>query len=122
MTTEPDARTIEAAAPEGLEEKGTKLWASVVDEFELAEHELAVLEEACRIRDQLEKLRKAIKDDGTMIPSSQGSRLHPAIAETRQQQLAFARLLATLDVPGLEDDELPPSTGVRGVYTGKGRR
>lgn len=51
-----------------------------------------------------------------MIASSQGSRLHPGIAEIRQQQLALARLLATLNVPGLEDDALPASRGVRGVY------
>ena len=43
-------------------------------------------------------------------------RLHPAISEIRAQQLALARLLATLDVPALAEDALPPSRGVRGVY------
>ena len=109
-------------APDGLGEKGRRLWDAVSGDFELAEHELAVLEEACRVRDQVEKLREAVEKDGTMISSSQGSRLHPAIAESRQQRLALARLLATLAVPGLEDEELPNSRGVRGVYTGKGRK
>ncbi len=104
-------------APTGLRAPGKKLWSAVTHEFELAEHELAQLEEACRVRDTIARLRTALERDGTMIASSQGSRLHPAIAEIRQQQLALARLLATLDVPGLEDDDLPASRGVRGVYS-----
>ncbi|WP_199182261.1 hypothetical protein [Cryobacterium sp. M91] len=56
-----------------------------------------------------------------MIASSQGSRLHPAIAEARQQRLTLARLLVSLGIPALEGYDLPASRGVRGVY-GKGRR
>lgn len=103
-------------APRGLRAPGTKLWSATTDEFELAEHELVQLEEACRVRDTIATLRATVEDEGTMIASSQGSRLHPAIAEIRQQQLALARLLATLNVPGLEDDALPASRGSRGVY------
>lgn len=102
--------------PTGLGLRGLALWTAVADGFELAEHEAAQLEEACRVRDTIGDLRRVVEADGTMIPSSQGSRLHPAIAEIRQQQLALARLLATLSVPGLEEDSLPSSPGVRGVY------
>lgn len=102
--------------PNGLDKAGRKLWRSIVEAFEMAEHELAQLEEACRVRDTIAALRGAVDRDGTMIASSQGDRLHPAIAEIRQQQLALARLLATLKVPGLAEDNLPPSRGVRGVY------
>lgn len=84
--------------------------------FDLADHEAAQLEEACRVRDMIAVLRAQVLADGPMIDSSQGRRLHPAVAEVRAQQLALARLLATLAVPGLEDDELPKSRGVRGVY------
>lgn len=104
--------------PSGLAAAGRKLWDSVNDEFDLAEAEAAQLEEACRVRDTISQLRAALKSDGTMIKSSQGARLHPAIAEIRAQQLTLARLLATLAVPALTEDEaeLPPSRGVRGVY------
>jgi len=108
--------TTSRRAPAGLGAPGRKLWNAVTEEFELAEHEAAQLEESCRIRDTIAALRKQLKEDGTMIPSSQGSRLHPAITEIRQQQLALARLLATLGVPGLEEDDLPASRGTRGVY------
>lgn len=94
---------------------GAALWTFVTAEFDLAEHELAMLSEACHTRDRIEQLRAAVNADGLMLPSSQGARLHPAVAEIRQQQLALARLLASLAVPGLDDD-LPTARGVRGVY------
>lgn len=108
--------------PAGLRAPGKRLWLAVTSEFDLAEHEAAQLEQACRIRDVIEQLRKRVEDDGLMIDSSQGARLHPGVAEVRQQQLALARLLATLGVPALTEDDLPASRGVRGVYTGRGVR
>ncbi|WP_347757308.1 terminase [Agrococcus sp. ProA11] len=102
--------------PVGLDAQGRKLWKAVTDEFELPEHEAAQLEEACRMRDTITSLRKQVEKDGQMLASPQGKRLHPAIAEIRQQRLALARMLATLKVPGLEEDGLPASRGVRGVY------
>lgn len=108
------------AAPRGLQAAGKRLWEVSTTEFEWAEHELALLEEACRVRDRIVELDAAVKDDGLMIPSSQGSRVHPAVSECRQQRLAMARLLATLQIPGLDDD-LPAARPVRGVYGG-GRR
>ena len=108
--------------PTGLNRSGRKLWDGVVEHFEMSPHELVQLEEACRVRDQVFALRDAVARDGLMIGSSQGDRLHPAVVEVRQQQLALARLLATLGVPGLEEDNLPASRGVRGVYTGTNYR
>lgn len=105
--------------PTGLGTPGQKMWKAVTADFDLAEHEAAQLEEACRVRDTIHTLRKQVETDGTMIGSSQGMRLHPGIVEIRQQQLAMARLLATLAVPGLEEDALPTSRGVRGVYRGR---
>jgi hypothetical protein len=104
--------TTELRVPAGLKAAGKKLWASSTEEFELAQHELALLEEACRIRDYIRDLDKAVKDDGLMISSSQGSRLHPAIAESRQQRMALARMLVTLQIPALDDD-LPSAGKVR---------
>lgn len=103
-------------APAGLATPGRKLWRATLTEFEADDRELAILEEACRVRDTIAALRARLDLDGLMLTSSQGMRLHPAVAEVRQQQLALARLLATLKVPGLDEDELPASRGVRGVY------
>jgi len=103
--------------PGGFNAPGRRLWDAVTGDFDLSEHELAQLEEACRVRDRIAQLRVQVDADGLMIDSSQGMRLHPAVAEERQQRLALARLLATLRVPGLEEDALPVSRGVRGVYS-----
>ena len=102
--------------PAGLRRAGRALWRSVTADFEMAEHEAAQLAEACFARDRIEQLREQVNRDGLMIGSSQGVKLHPGVAEIRAQQLALARLLATLGVPPLADDQLPPSRGVRGVY------
>lgn len=107
--------------PRGLNAAGKALWKATIEEFDLADHELAQLEEACRTRDRIRDLDAAVEADGIMIGSSQGSRIHPCIAEARQQRLALARMLATLQIPGLDDD-LPAARGARGVYSGKGRR
>lgn len=109
------------AVPRSLKAAGKRLWEVSTAEFEWADHELALLEEACRVRDRIVELDAAVKTDGLMLPSSQGSRVHPAVAEGRQQRLALARLLASLQIPGLEDD-LPAARGVRGVYGGGRQR
>lgn len=104
-----------AQTPRNLNAAGRKLWDVATDQFSWADHELALLEEACRTRDRIVQLDKAVSDDGLMLISSQGMRVHPAVAEARQQRLVLARLLVSLGIPPLEDD-LPPSRGVRGVY------
>lgn len=90
--------------PRNLSAAGRKLWDAATDEFDWADHELAILEESCRTRDRIVQLDKAVDDDGLMLPSSQGSRVHPAVSEARQQRLALARLLVLLGIPALEDD------------------
>ncbi|WP_199734540.1 terminase [Frigoribacterium sp. PhB160] len=110
--------------PRNLNAAGRKLWDASTDPeaFEWAQHELAILEEACRTRDRIVQLDQAVASDGVMISSSQGSRVHPAIGESRQQRLALARLLYTLGIPPLEDDVLPKTAGVRGFYRGSATR
>lgn len=105
-------------APRGLRAAGRKLWDAGQAEFDWAEHELAMLEEACRTRDRIVDLDKTVEEDGVMLKSSQGMRVHPAIAEARQQRLTLARLLITLGMPPLEEDSLPRARSVRGVHRG----
>ena len=100
------------AAPRRLLAAGRRLWDAAVAEFDWRQHELAVMEEACRTRERVAQLDAQVVLDGLMLSSSQGSRVHPAVAEARQQRLALAKLLASLGIPG--DDDLPPSRGVRG--------
>ncbi len=108
--------------PAGLRTAGKRLWRSVLQEYELEEHERAMLLEACRSLDLLDQLDAAVRRDGAMVESQQGARAHPAAVEARQQKIALARLLAALRLPaGSEGDQAEGRrpqrrVGARGVY------
>jgi len=105
------------------------LWRSVVSAYVLAEHELVLLRQACAVADVCDELRSVLAAEGVMTATRLGERkVHPALVEVRQQQLALARLVVALRVPlGDQEDQSPavPSTaarlqrrGLRGVYGG----
>ena len=104
--------------PDGTKAAGKRLWESVLAEYELEEHETALLREACRTVDLLEELDVAVKRDGP-LPDGKA---HAAAVEARQQRIALARLLAALRLPaGAEGDEQkgarrPQRRSTRGVY------
>lgn len=111
-----------AKAPPGLRARGRALWASVVDVYDLDEHELALLVEIVRTVDLLEVLDARVRAEGPLVDSPQGLKAHPAAVEARQQRIALARLLAALRMPlGDEEDAQPGRrpqrrVGVRGTY------
>lgn len=107
--------------PTGLRAPGQRLWRSVVDVWTLDEHELALLVEAVRTVDLLDRLDRLVRREGPIIDGSQGQRAHPAAVEARQQRIALARLLAALRLPdGEAGDETrgrrQRRVGARGVY------
>lgn len=109
------------APPDGLAASGQDLWRSVLRDFELDDHELALLKEASRTVDNLDALAERLAGDGIMSESSQGTRVHPALPELRQQRIALARILAALRIPtGTEETAPAQHRGVRGVYDIRG--
>src|SRR5690349_20287444 len=88
--------------PPGLKGSGRELWRSTVAEFELEQHELDLLREACRTLDGIDSLQSAVDRDGPLNLSPQGLRAHPALVELRQQRICFARLVAQLGIPTVE--------------------
>lgn len=109
-------------APAGLGTAGRRLWDSVMRDYELDEHERALLVEAVRTVDLLAELDASVRADGALISSPQGLKAHPAAVEARQQRIALARLLAVLRLPsGDEGDQRPGArpqrrVGVRRPY------
>ncbi len=110
-------------APAGLGADARALWSSVIEEYDLEEHERALLVEACRTVDLLTKLDAEVRRDGPMLESSQGLRAHPAAVEARQQRITLARLLAALRLPAGEEGDQQAGArrpqrraGVRGTY------
>lgn len=109
--------------PTGTGAPGKRLWESIVSEYSLDEHELALLVEAVRTVDLCDKLDAAVRRDGPLIDSPQGLKAHPAAVEARQQRIALARILAALRMPAgdEEGDQVQGRrpqrrTGARGVY------
>lgn len=90
--------------PSGLKRSGRSLWTAVLTDFDLSEHEVTVLREACRTADSIDLLQTTVDNDGVMSESSQGIRVHPALVELRQQRITFARLLAAMRVPLGEEE------------------
>lgn len=97
--------------PRGLGAAGKKLWRATTDEFELADHELSVLLEACRTVDNLQQLDEIVSREGVTNTSPQGVRAHPALVEARQQRVTLAKLWASLKFPA---DDVPASPSARG--------
>ncbi len=108
------------APPRGAQAAGRRLWRSVLEEFELAEHELALLRQAVYVADVCDQLQRRVEADGPLL----GERTHPALVELRQQRILLARLVVALRVPLGEDEQAKADgagrrlqhRGVRGVY------
>ena len=120
-TTENDA----PEPPTGTGAAGRRLWASVTTDYDLDEHERAVLVEATRTVDLLDELNAAVRSEGAIVDSPQGQKAHPAVVEARQQRVVLARLLAALRMPVGEAGDLqaharPRRRGPRGVYRIRG--
>ncbi len=108
-------------APEGAGKEGRRLWAGVLDEFELAGHELAVLRQAVRAADRCEALAAVLAETGLTQPTAHGSvKLNPVAAELRASELALCRLLLCLRIPlgGVENEDgaRGQHRSMRGVY------
>ena len=123
----PDQRI--PAAPAGSKTSGKRLWRSVLAEYELEEHEMALLREMVRSVDQLDALQALVDRDGPMVTGpAMAKRVHPALIEARQLRITLARLAAALRLPaGDEEGDAKAGTrrpqrrvGVRGPYQLRG--
>ena len=87
--------------PSGMGTGGRKLWNDIVSRYELAQHELRLLTEACRTADDCDRFAKVIAVDGDLItnPSSGLVKPHPLHNQLRDARLSLARLLGALRIP-----------------------
>ncbi len=81
------------------------LWRSVLREFELESHHLAILLAACEAKDRMDEARAAIERDGAYVEGRFGPKAHPAISVERDSRLAMVRCLRELGL-----DLAAPST------------
>lgn len=103
--------------PRGTRAAGRRLWADVLDRFELDEHELALLREAVRCVDLLDRLNETVRRDGPTITNTRGDVVtHPAAVEARQTRLVLARLIASLRLPDDDGERAQRRGAARGSY------
>ena len=106
--------------PKGSGPSARRLWVAVTREFELGEHERALLVAMCRQVDRLDQLETLIADEGLMVSGHNTTKVHPAVVESRQTAIAVARIAACLRLPAGEEEAnaAPPQRrgGARGVY------
>jgi hypothetical protein len=96
-----------------LGRRGAALWRKLVAKYEFDPQEIELLLETCRTLDRIDDLEKSVSENGVMIEGSQGQKvLNGAVAEMRQQQTGFARLVAQLN---LFDAELGQALSARSV-------
>lgn len=95
------------------------MWRAVQRDFELGEHESALLTAMCRQVDRLAELEELISAEGLLVHGHGTVKVHPAVVEARQTAIAVARISACLRLPAGEEDEggQQKRAGVRGVYS-----
>lgn len=114
--------------PAELGEAGRRLWRSVLSTFGLEPHERELLRAACATADTIARLEAIVEVEGDMAESSQGTRVHPALVEARQQRGMLAKQVASLRLPAAVADPTPSAqedgeagmpqrrAGARGFY------
>jgi hypothetical protein len=94
------------APPPDLQEAGRALWEAVGDDdLAMRPDEIAVLTEACGVKDTIAALVEATAKGPAMVDGSRGQLIvHPGIQELRQQRQLLAGLLRQLAFTDPEDD------------------
>lgn len=95
--------------PKSLGPEGRRLWRQVTGEYDLDEHELALLRAACRTVDRLEDVAALLAQSENASLTTRNARgdlvAHPLLVEQRQQSISLARLVASLRLPSGETED-----------------
>lgn len=89
--------------PSGLTGPGAELWKKLMSQFEVEDHEAALVEQYCKLYSRVAELDNLCDEKGLLLPSPQGERVNPCLIEARQARLAMGRLAATLKFPGVDE-------------------
>ena len=114
VRAKPETIEIMISPPKGAKSAGRRLWHAVVDDYDLAGHELVILGEAVRVADTLADLAAIVAAEGVIEPGT--GRTHPAVVEHRQQSIALAPLISALRLPDADAADRTQRRSIRGVY------
>ncbi|WUC42286.1 hypothetical protein OG692_10405 [Streptomyces cellulosae] len=106
-------------APEGLLERGLRLWNDTLDGMDADPDELVLLEEACRLVDEIDQMVAALGESGPVVKGSRNQpAANPLIREIRGHRLTLTRVLRQLGAARPGDEE----PGERLTPSERGRR
>jgi hypothetical protein len=97
-------------APRGLGSAGKALWKSVHQTFDFSDepHLLAILEEACKVRDVIEELDAAMKGQPlTVLGSARQLTIHPLVSQAGAERSRLASLMKAIGLPDNGDPDDP---------------
>jgi hypothetical protein len=95
--------------PACLGEAGLALWRSIQVQYGIADAGgLAILEEACGVRDRIAEYRGIIDQQGPVVVTKAGIREHPLVKAEIAQRALLGRLISRL---GLDIEALRPTPG-----------
>lgn len=98
--------------PAGLADGGTKLWAAVIDTYDLRIDEQRVLEDACREADLIDMMVTGMRGKSLVVDGSKGQPVvNPLVSELRQHRATLAALMRQLKLP--EDGDAERDAGAR---------
>jgi hypothetical protein len=90
------------APPGGIGPSGRAVWRKVVNDLdpslELDARDLIILASAAKLADTIHALEKAVEEDGRVLRTARGPRVHPGVSEIRQSQIALGRHLSQIDL------------------------
>ena len=95
-----------ARPPAHLKAAGSALFSAVIREFELNAAETELLAAACVALDRMTEARELLDRDGLVVDGRAGLRAHPAFQIERDSRVAFDRLLARLNLTGVEAEPM----------------
>lgn len=92
--------------PSGLKAPGRRLWVAVAAKFVLTPAEVAVLGEACRTADELQRLERAVRalPELTTTGSVGQVKAHPLLGEVRAHRVLLDRLTSALNLPDADQE------------------
>src|SRR5215212_9931566 len=104
--------------PSGLRAPARRLWSAVFGKYVLTPAEVAMLSEACRTSDELDRLERAVRalPELTTTGSAGQVKAHPLLAEVRAHRQVLERLAGALNLPDV-DQEVGLRAGSRHART-----
>ena len=120
MAHDPIPDDDELVAPADLGPSGLAFWTTLTDTFDFDPHDLALVEEASRVKDRLDELDAVIRAEGVTITTAKGdTKAHPALVEARGQGIVLTRLVASLRLPDDAGARTQHRGGGRGAYSAR---